>query len=64
MTDGNLDPDLDRMIESGGRFLGIPLQSEWMPTIRLHLHTSLAAGRLAAGLQLPDETEPAPVFTA
>jgi hypothetical protein len=44
--------------------LGIPLDQAWCDAVRFHLDLSLAAARLVAELPLPDEADPAPVFTA
>lgn len=59
-----MDADLDGLIGAGTRLLGVPVQPEWMPEIRRHLRTVLAAGLLVAELKLPDESEPAAVFVA
>ena len=44
--------------------LGIPLDPLWHDAVRFHLDLSLRAAALVAGFPLPDDTDPAPVFTA
>jgi hypothetical protein len=56
--------DDDAFVVSGCRLLGIPVRDEWHETIRLHLALSLDHARHVATFELPDEAEPAPVFTA
>jgi hypothetical protein len=58
------DDDIDVFIEAGCRLLGIPLRDEWRETIRLHLALSLDHARHVDAFDLPDEADPAPVFTA
>ena len=56
--------DLDGYIDAGTAMLGIAVQSEWRAAIRLHLEISFNLGRLVLDYPLPDEADPAPVFTA
>jgi hypothetical protein len=59
------DPmDLDAYIDAGTALLGIPVQPEWRDAIRLHLGVSFELGRAVLEFPLPDEAEPAPVFSA
>ncbi|HML09748.1 MAG TPA: DUF4089 domain-containing protein [Stellaceae bacterium] len=58
------DQDIDAFIDSGTRLLGIPVHDEWRGAIRLHLVISLDHARNVAEFPLPDEADPAPVFTA
>lgn len=58
------DDELDGFIETGCRLLGIPVRDEWRETIRLHLALSLDHARNIGAFALPDESDPAPVFTA
>lgn len=44
--------------------LGIPLDPAWLDAVRFHLELSLRAANLVAEFPLPDESDPAPVFTA
>ena len=57
------DP-LDDYIDAAARILALPVQDAWRPAIRAHLEVSFRLGRLVEEFPLPDETEPASVFTA
>jgi hypothetical protein len=43
--------------------LALPVEEAWRASIRANLEVSLRLGRLVDEFALPDETEPAPVFT-
>jgi hypothetical protein len=59
------DPtDLDAYIAAGTALLGIPVQPEWQDGIRQHLAVSFVLGRVVLDFPLPDEADPAPVFSA
>jgi len=58
------DDDIDAFIEAGCRLLDIPVRDEWREAIRLHLAISLYHARNVAEFELPDDADPAPVFTA
>jgi Protein of unknown function (DUF4089) len=58
------DDELDAFIEAGCRLLAIPIRDEWRAAIRLHLAISLDHARNVGTFGLPDDTDPAPVFTA
>jgi len=62
--DGELDRRLDALIDSGTTLLGLPVAPEWRAAIRLHLAISLEHARAVAEFALPDEIDPAPVFSA
>lgn len=64
MQDEFGDDDLDAVVTAVTRLLGIPLAVAWRPAIRTHLRAALALAELVGGAELPDEAEPAPVFTA
>ena len=55
---------LDALILAGTRLLGLPVRPEWQKTIRLHLAISLGHARNVAELPLPDELDPAAIFSA
>jgi hypothetical protein len=57
------DDGIDALITVGARLLGIVVLPEWHEAIRLHLTISLDHGRSVAAFPLPDETDPAPVFS-
>jgi hypothetical protein len=61
------EPDeasLKQYLEAGAEVLGVPLEAAWTPSIVGHLQVTLRHAALVAELELPDETEPAPVFEA
>jgi len=58
------DDDIDAFIRAGCRLLDIPVRDEWREAIRLHLAISLDHARNVAEFELPDDADPAPVFTA
>jgi hypothetical protein len=57
------DP-LDNYIDAISRALALPLDDAWKPAVRANLEVSLRLARLVDEFALPDETEPASVFTA
>lgn len=57
------DDEFDAFIEAGCRLLGIAIRDEWREAIRLHLAISLDHARNVDTFDLPDDTDPAPVFT-
>jgi hypothetical protein len=57
------DP-LDGFVEAAARVLALPVEPEWRPAIKANLEVSLRLAAFVAEFALPDETEPAPVFTA
>lgn len=56
--------DLDAFIATGTALLGIPVRPEWRDAIRQHLGVSLDHARTVLDFPLPDEADPAPVFSA
>jgi Protein of unknown function (DUF4089) len=58
-----LDP-LDDYIDAVAKALGLPVEDAWRPAIRANLEVSLRLARLVDEFALPDEAEPASVFTA
>jgi Protein of unknown function (DUF4089) len=57
------DP-LDDYIDAVAKALGLPVEDAWRPAIRANLEVSLRLARLVDEFALPDEVEPASVFTA
>ncbi|MGV7212724.1 DUF4089 domain-containing protein [Bradyrhizobium sp. UFLA05-112] len=55
---------LDDYIDAVAQALALPIEEAWRPAIRANLDVSLRLARLVDEFALPDETEPAPVFTA
>ncbi|WP_315782986.1 MULTISPECIES: DUF4089 domain-containing protein [unclassified Bradyrhizobium] len=59
-----LDKSWDDYIDAVGRALGLPIEDAWRPAIRANLEVSLKMAKLVDEFSLPDEAEPASVFTA
>jgi hypothetical protein len=57
------DP-LDDFIDAAATALALPIEDAWRPAVRANLEVSLRLARLVDEFALPDETEPASVFTA
>jgi hypothetical protein len=57
------DP-LDDYIDAVSRALALRIDDAWKPAVRANLEVSLRLARLVDEFALPDETEPASVFTA
>jgi 1-carboxybiuret hydrolase subunit AtzG-like protein len=57
------DP-LDDYIDAVAKALGLPVEDAWRPAIRANLEVSLRLARMVDEFALPDEAEPANVFTA
>ncbi|UFZ02873.1 DUF4089 domain-containing protein [Bradyrhizobium ontarionense] len=55
---------LDDYIDAVGRALGLPIEDAWRPAIRANLEVSLKMAKLVDEFSLPDEIEPASVFSA
>ncbi|GJE17128.1 hypothetical protein AIGOOFII_1840 [Methylobacterium marchantiae] len=54
----------DTYIDAASAFLGLPLDPAWVAAVGANLTVLHAAAGLVAEFPLPDEAEPAPVFTA
>ncbi|KPG00082.1 DUF4089 domain-containing protein [Rhodopseudomonas palustris] len=57
------DP-LDSYIDAVGSALGLTIDPAWKPAVRANLEVSLKLARQVDEFALPDETEPASVFSA
>ena len=55
---------IDDYIDSVAAALGLPIEDAWKPAVRANLEVSLRMARLVDEFALPDEAEPASVFTA
>lgn len=55
---------LDSYIDAVGNALALPIEDAWKPAVRANLEITLRLARLVYEFALPDETEPAPVFSA
>ena len=55
---------LDDYIEAVAKALALPVEESWRPAVRANLDVSLRLARLVDEFALPDETEPASVYSA
>lgn len=55
---------LDVYIDAVSNALALPVEGAWRPAVRANLEVSLRLARLVDEFPLPDETEPASVYTA
>jgi hypothetical protein len=55
---------LDDYIDAVAQALALPLDEGWRPAVRANLEVSLRMARMVDEFGLPDETEPACIFTA
>jgi hypothetical protein len=55
---------IDDYIASVAKALRLPVEESWWGAVRANLEVSLRLGRLVDEFPLPDETEPASVFSA
>ena len=55
---------LDDYIDAVASAMALPMQEAWRPAVRANLEVSLRLARLVDEFPLPDETEPASVYTA
>ena len=56
--------DLDDYIDAVSKALRLPVEDAWRPAVRANLEVSLRLAGLVDEFVLPDETEPASVYTA
>ena len=57
------DP-LDDYIDAVAKALALPIEDDWRPAVRANLEVTLRLARLVDEFALPDETEPASVYSA
>jgi hypothetical protein len=57
------DP-LDNFVEAAARALGLPIEPQWRAAIKANLAVNLRLAGFVAEFPLPDEAQPAPIFTA
>jgi hypothetical protein len=55
---------LDDYIDAVAGALTLPVEDAWRPAVRANLDVSLKLARMVDEFALPDDTEPASVFTA
>jgi 1-carboxybiuret hydrolase subunit AtzG-like protein len=59
-----MSKSLDDFVEAAAAALGIPLEDAWKPAVKANLEVTLRHADMVAEFGLPDDAEPAPVFTA
>jgi hypothetical protein len=55
---------LDELIAAAASVLALPVEPQWLPAIKANLEVNLRMAAFVAEFALPDEADPAPVFTA
>ncbi len=55
---------LDNYIDAVATALALPVEEAWRPAVRANLEVSLRLARLVDEFALPDETEPASIYSA
>ena len=60
----NTSDNLDAYIDAVAKALALPVEDAWKPAVHANLAVSLRLARLVDEFPLPDETEPASVFSA
>jgi hypothetical protein len=58
------DAELDAFMDASAIVLGVAIAPEWRAAVRANLAVTFRLGGVVAEFELPDEAEPAPVFTA
>ena len=58
------DDPLDNYIDAVAKALALPIEAAWRPAVRANLEVSLRLARLVDEFPLPDETEPAGIYSA
>jgi hypothetical protein len=56
------DRYLDQFIEATAKALALPIDPAWKPAIKDNLQVTLRLAKLVDEFDLPDDTEPAPVY--
>ena len=55
---------LDDFIAASAQTLGLPMNPDWLPAVKANLEVILKHATMVAEFELPDDAEPAPIFTA
>ncbi|MGD0433708.1 MAG: DUF4089 domain-containing protein [Acetobacteraceae bacterium] len=58
------DAEIEAFMDASAVVLGLRLEPEWRDAVRANLALTFRLGLLVRHFELPDEAEPAPVFTA
>ena len=64
MQNDPADDTTSAYIAACARVLGLSIEPEWLPQIKVALQATQRASDFVTAFELPDETEPAPVFEA
>jgi hypothetical protein len=57
-------PPLDALVDAAAHALALPVEPAWKGAVKANLAVTLALAASFADFPLPDDAEPAPVFTA
>jgi len=57
-------PDLDAFVDSGVKLLGISVDPAWRESVKANLAVILRQADAVMAVEIPDDTDPAPVFRA
>ncbi len=63
LTNTSTNP-LDNYIDAVAKALALPVEEAWRPAVRANLDVSLRLAKLVDEFPLPDETEPASIYSA
>jgi hypothetical protein len=63
LTGTTADP-LDEYIDAAAKALALPIEEAWRAAVRANLEVSLRLARMVDEFAIPDETEPATIFSA
>jgi hypothetical protein len=55
---------LDEFVKAAAHALGLPVKPQWLAAIKANLEANLRFATVVGEFPLPDESEPAPVFSA
>lgn len=58
------DAELDAFMDGSAAVLGLTIVPEWRDAVRANLAITFRLGGIVEQFPLPDEAEPAPVFSA
>ena len=53
---------LDDFIAAAAKALDLPLEPAWLPAVKANLEVTLRLATVVADFELPDTTEPAPIY--
>lgn len=62
-TTNREDDSCEKLVRIMAAKLKIPLEPDWVPGIAQQLRTTLAMADMIDAVALPDDAQPAPVFT-